>query len=244
MQPYIFFDAGSTLVFPDFLFLRQAALCRGYDLELPRWERATAEFGHFYDEAIKNDLDHWGVDYFVAWVLERLGIADEDVAPLAAEAQAADSERGLWRHVYPWVPSTLQHLASHGYRMSVISNADGRVKQGLQELGLAGYFEEIFDSHVVGYHKPDRRLFDHALDRLGLKPSECLYVGDLYYVDILGANRAGIAAIHLDPYRLYNGFAGVHIPSVEAMPGLLQQELDLQGADFFPLRGYQGQPIC
>jgi putative hydrolase of the HAD superfamily len=224
------------LVFPDHSFLRQAALCRGYDLALPRWERVACEFGQFYDEAIRSGQDHWGVDYFVAWMLERLGVAEEDISPLAAEALASDRERSLWRYVYPWLRGTLQRLASRGYRMSVISNADGRVKQGFQELGLAGYFEEIFDSHLVGYQKPDRRLFQHAMGAFGLQPSECLYVGDLYYVDVLGANRAGVAAIHLDPYGLYEDLPGVHIPSVAALPGFLEQGLDLRGEEFLPLR--------
>ena len=71
----------------------------------------------------------------------------------------------------------------------------------------------------------------------GLQPSECLYVGDLYYVDVLGANRAGMAAIHLDPFGLYSDIPGVHIPSVAALPEFLARGLDLQGGQFFPLRG-------
>jgi putative hydrolase of the HAD superfamily len=100
---------------------------------------------------------------------------------------------------------------------------------------LRRYFDKVFDSHLVGYAKPDVRLFQHALAALGLRPAECLFVGDVYYVDVLGANRAGIAAIHLDPYGLYGGWAGYRVPNIAALPDLMAQHPDLTEEGFFPL---------
>jgi HAD superfamily hydrolase (TIGR01549 family) len=236
VQPYIFLDAGWTLVFPDYPLLGQVARQHGYEIAQPFWERAVAEFARDYDEAIKNGEDRWGVLYFLQWTLRRLGVQGEDANAIAREVEKHDREKSLWCYVYPWAHRTLESLTSQGYRLSVISNADGRVKQGFQELGLARYFEEIFDSRIVGYQKPDVRLFQHAMSTLGLEPSGCLYVGDLYYVDVLGANRAEIAAIHLDPYDLYSGLPGIHIPSMAALPEYLGQGWDLQREEFFPLR--------
>lgn len=236
MQPYVFFDAGWTLVFPDYPILRRATSQHGYDIAQPRWERAMAEFTRYYDDACSRGEDRWGVPHFLTWVLRRVGVERRHVPAIARLLQGLDAHRSLWHYAYPWVYETLDGLAGSGYRMSVISNADGRVREGFEALGLAGYFEEIFDSHIVGYAKPDARLFEHAMATVDVPAAECLYVGDLYYVDILGANGAGMAAVHLDPFDLYQGLPGVHIHSVAALFDLLSQAPDLREERFFPLR--------
>ncbi len=236
MQPYVFFDAGWTLVFPDYALLRRVTSQHGYDIAQPRWERAMAEFTHYYDEACSRGEDRWGVVYSLTWVLRKVGVERRHVPPIARLLEGLDAQRSLWRYAYSWVYETLDRLAESGYRMSVISNADGRVEEGFEALGLAGYFEHIFDSHIVGYAKPDARLFEHAMATVGVPAGECLYVGDLYYVDILGANSAGVAAVHLDPFALYQGLPGVHIPNIAALPDLLSHAPHLQEERFFPLR--------
>ncbi len=107
--------------------------------------------------------------------------------------------------------------------MSVVSNADGRVEEILKEVGIAPYFERIFDSAVVGIEKPDPDIFRLVLDALTLSPEDAIYVGDRVAVDVLGANRAGIPAVHLDPAGLYNDWPGVHIPTLGALPGFLDR---------------------
>jgi putative hydrolase of the HAD superfamily len=159
------------------------------------------------------------------------------IVPIAEALQQQDAQRSLWSYPYPWVYETLDGLTEQGYRMSVISNADGRVRAGFEALGLAHYFEDIFDSHIVGYAKPDARLFEHAMKAVGARAAECLYVGDLYYVDVLGANRSGMAAVHVDRYGLYDGLPGVRIPTVASLPEFLASAPDLSSGDLFPLRG-------
>jgi FMN phosphatase YigB (HAD superfamily) len=51
------------------------------------------------------------------------------------------------------------------------------------------------DSGVLGIEKPDPRIFQAALQALRVAPEEALYVGDLYEVDVLGAQSAGIEAV-------------------------------------------------
>jgi FMN phosphatase YigB (HAD superfamily) len=68
---------------------------------------------------------------------------------------------------------------------------------------LAQYFDVLIDSKLVGFEKPDPRIFQPALAGLGVAPEEALYVGDLYEVDVIGARRAGMAAVLLDPGGLH-----------------------------------------
>ena len=70
--------------------------------------------------------------------------------------------------------------------MGVISNADGRMEDALEGRGLRGTVEFVIDSEVVGVEKPDSRIFE-AGARLGPTAEACVYVGDLYPVDYVGA---------------------------------------------------------
>lgn len=235
MQPYLLLDAGWTLLFPDYRIVRQVALQHGHDIPEERLRRVAASVIRDYDELLKCGRAEWDVPGFFGWVLERAGVKEPHVRAIARQLEIRNAEDSLWACTYPSVHEALARLAARGYRMSVISNADGRVADDMKELDLARYFEAIFDSHIIGYAKPDPRLFEHAMAQLGLRPAECLYVGDVYFIDVLGANRAGIAAVHLDPYGLYNGWPGIHIPDVAALPDLLGYDRDLRNQEFFPL---------
>jgi putative hydrolase of the HAD superfamily len=105
------------------------------------------------------------------------------------------------------------------YRLGVVSNADGRVAELLQRLGLAELVEFVIDSHVVGVSKPDPRIFRMGADRFGLEPEQCLYVGDLYAIDVLGARAAGLQPLLLDPFgRLAQWDDVDRIASVAELP--------------------------
>jgi FMN phosphatase YigB (HAD superfamily) len=105
--------------------------------------------------------------------------------------------------------------------MSVVSNSGGNVAHQIADLGLSSYFDEVFDSHPLGVEKPDPRIFQLVLANLGLRPAECLFVGDVFMVDVIGANAAGIAAIHLDPLDLYAGWPGIHTRDLQSFADAL-----------------------
>ena len=234
MQPYLLLDAGGTVLFPDHQTIGQVIHEHGYHVPEERLKRSMGEFIRQYDERLRSDgQTQFG---FYEWVLEQAGVEQTRIPLIVKQLDLMDAERCLWTYSYPWAHEALTRLIAQGYRMSIISNADGRVEMELGKAGLAGSFEKIFDSHIVGYAKPDVRLFQHAMTTLGLQPEQCLYVGDVYYVDVLGTNRSGIAAVHLDPYGLYDGWAGYHIPNVAALPDFLAQGLELRDERFFPLR--------
>jgi len=233
VQPYLLLDAGGTILFPNQRVVRQIILEHGYDIPEEQLKLLMTRFVRYIDGLLKDDgQPHWS---FYEWVLEQAGMASQVIPAVTKDLQEADARASLWDLTYPWVHETLATLTGQGYRISVISNATGRVEAGLRDAGLGQYLEKVFDSYVVGYAKPDVRLFQHALTTLGLRPEECLFVGDVYYVDVLGANRSGIAAVHLDPYGLYEGWAGYRIPNVAGLCSLLAQHPDLRERMFFPL---------
>ncbi len=61
----------------------------------------------------------------------------------------------------------------------------------------------VVDSGAVGVEKPDPAIFRIALERAGVSAAEAMHVGDLFPVDVVGARRAGLEPVLLDPLGRY-----------------------------------------
>ncbi len=198
----VLFDAGNTLVSLDrdrtLSILREA----GVKTDLDRLARAELAARLALDRTVGPGSS--GTEPEV-W-REYLGTLFRESGVPASRAEAVGRmivdehvETHLWTHVHPETPGTLKVLLGRGYRLAVISNADGRMEGVLRAAGLREFFEFVIDSHEVGWEKPDRRIFQEACRRLALPPEACLYVGDLFNVDVRGARGAGLHAVLLDP---------------------------------------------
>lgn len=162
-------------------------------------------FGRAYEAAV-DEVQRWilanpkstdaeRMPLFVGTILAHLEVPAAERRRVAGAIGAEHKRANLWSRSAEDAAATLQALRERGYRLAVISNADGRVRGLLEEAGLSGYFEFVVDSKEVGVEKPDRRIFHEATGRLGLPPSACAYVGDIYEIDVLGARGAGLEAI-------------------------------------------------
>ena len=92
----------------------------------------------------------------------------------------------------------LQELSSR-FRLGIVSNFYGNLGRVCLEIGLAPFMSVVVDSARVGFTKPDPRIFQAALTRLQLDPSEAVFVGDSLYRDMEGAKRLGMRHIWLVP---------------------------------------------
>ena len=153
---------------------------------------------------------------FLAAILEDLGVPPEERRDASARIAAEHRRSNLWSRAYADAASTLEALARRGYRMGVVSNADGRVRGLLQRAGLAPFLEIVVDSSEVGFEKPDPRIFQAATARLDLPPERCAYVGDIYEIDVVGARAAGLRALLIG-----SGAAPEGTERVERLPDLL-----------------------
>ncbi|MGI6254802.1 MAG: HAD family hydrolase [Acutalibacter sp.] len=111
---------------------------------------------------------------------------------------------------FPFAVQALQQLRDRGVKTGLISNWDPSCRRVLQETGLAPYLDPIVVSSEVGVEKPDPRIFRRALELSGDRPENCLYVGDNYYDDGVGASGVGMAYCILNPRRL--GIEELDIP--------------------------------
>lgn len=99
------------------------------------------------------------------------------------------------RALRPQVPALLHTLRARGFRLGVISNiiSRGFVEHQLGAYGIRDFFDVVLASSIVGWRKPNPRIFLEAARRLNIPPAECAYVGDTISRDVSGARRAGYA---------------------------------------------------
>ena len=81
------------------------------------------------------------------------------------------------------------------HRLAVVSNFDytPTARMVLEREGVADLFETILVSDAVGWRKPAPRIFEQALQAMGLTPSAALFVGDRADIDVVGAQGVGHA---------------------------------------------------
>jgi putative hydrolase of the HAD superfamily len=122
---------------------------------------------------------------------------------------------------YPDAPDTLRELRSRGLRLVVASNWDCSLPDVLEQAGLAELVDGVVTSAIVGATKPDRRLFDVALEAAGCDAPQAMHVGDSLENDVQGARAAGIEPVLLDRGggAPYDGVTT--IASLVELPGLL-----------------------
>jgi hypothetical protein len=91
----------------------------------------------------------------------------------------------------PEARDVLTRARAAGLRIAVVSNASGGwVGRVLEREGV---------EFVAPAHKPGRDGFVAACRKLGVRPSQAVFVGDQMITDVVGAQRAGLRAILLEP---------------------------------------------
>jgi putative hydrolase of the HAD superfamily len=113
----------------------------------------------------------------------------------------AEMSRGISRcrlRLYPHVREVLDVLRER-YPLAVVTDAQSAYARGeLHKVGLLDYFDPIIVSGDHGYRKPDRRLFQFALDGMGVAAEATLYVGNDMHRDIFGAREIGMKTVMFD----------------------------------------------
>jgi putative hydrolase of the HAD superfamily len=89
------------------------------------------------------------------------------------------------------------------YELHIITNGFDEIQEiKLKSGAIDHYFKEIISSGLVGFRKPDKRIFDYALEVTGAIPEESLMIGDNPVSDIKGAHLAGIDQVFYNPNAL------------------------------------------
>ncbi len=90
------------------------------------------------------------------------------------------------------------------YKLGAISNglSDTQIHK-LKKLNIHDYFESIIISDEHEFKKPEAEIFWESAKELGFKAEDCLYVGNSYNGDVIGADNAGMITCWLNPSRTH-----------------------------------------
>ena len=88
---------------------------------------------------------------------------------------------------------------SNDYKLGLLSNSWLEApRQALRDNGYGRWFDVMICSFDIGVPKPDPRIFEFALDLLGVRAQEAVMVGDSLEADVKGALGAGMRAVLID----------------------------------------------
>ena len=155
------------------------------NLELGRFD---PEKRHLFQIEIPNTM-------FTPYLYESLGIK------IALSNSEIDTV--FWNAAAPGVPTEgirefLRYLKNKGIRTGVISNicyAPSVVAEHINRLLPENTFEFIITSSNFIFRKPNKRIFDLALEKAELQPDEVWYIGDQYECDVKGSLNAGLQPV-------------------------------------------------
>jgi putative hydrolase of the HAD superfamily len=202
----VVFDAGHTLLEMDYARLTAYLVSRGHALGEARVTEAErrARMRLDVERAAQSSRVRTGEGRYVRYLVEYLGIVDDVERTAIAEwRRGFNAPIGLCHQADGEAAKALQHARDMGLVVGVISNSNGSVQRALDIAGLAVHLEFVIDSSVVGITKPDPRIFELGARAARATPEEIAYIGDSYFVDVVGARRAGLGAVLFDPGRVW-----------------------------------------
>jgi len=207
----ITFDLWGTLIHdqdpPEKIAKRRAIILgalaeAGHPFELEEYRAGIRAANRIAKDRIERERVDIGPEQRWNLVTHELGIRDgevpfERIAPAYVDVTV--------EFLPPLLPDVAETLAAlHGQvKIGLICNTGftggDPLRRVLDIHGIAPYFDVLTFSNEFGYLKPDPRIFQYTLERLGVNASESLHVGDLEDADVAGARAVGMYAARYAP---------------------------------------------
>ena len=167
---WIFFDVGSTLVDETEAYdHRVRDIIAGTDITFQEFDDMRIALARQGLDGNSAAIKHFG--------LTKTPWHSEDEVP------------------YPDAKSTLAALIQMGYKLGIIANQKLGTAERLENWGLRQYFDVIAASAEIGYAKPDKRIFEKALEMAGCTARESVMVGDRLDNDMIPTKALGMRTV-------------------------------------------------
>jgi putative hydrolase of the HAD superfamily len=169
------------------------------------FDRYFRNFEHYFDLYAKRNLELWdqygkgiitkdelSLERFLH-PLKQVGIDD---AQLATEIGKEYLDLLPTRtELVPFARELLEYLYAK-YPLTIVSNGFIEVQyRKLKACNLEKYFTHVVLSEASGALKPDKKIFEYALQLNNAAAAETIMIGDSFEADIRGAQNAGIDQI-------------------------------------------------
>lgn len=151
------------------------------------WDRYTKGF-------IKQDELRWKRMWLALLDFKR---ADE---PLARQMAVQFLEQlPTKNNLFPYTVEILGYLQQKNYRMHLVTNGFEKVQHHkIQQAGLHHFFEEVVTSEGSNSLKPNKEIFEYALNKTGATVEESIMIGDNQDADIQGGINAGMDTVFVN----------------------------------------------
>lgn len=201
----IFFDLGWTLVYPpsgDWEFTQPAQKLFNWEVyqSLPKERTAAVRKeandyleAHHHISTLEEEYDRM-LQYFtiVAQKLPELGATRQDIEATALEkVYQSQHTYNLMEDAIP----TLEALKGR-CKLGIISDTWPSIVPVLERFGILPYFDAITYSFQLGCFKPNPRMFQDALSKMGLPAQECVFIDDVAR-NLEGAVKVGIQPVQI-----------------------------------------------
>jgi putative hydrolase of the HAD superfamily len=226
----VFFDVGNTLLYPYpsvSEVVREILAEEGHIHDLHAIDAYMPLVDDYYEDRYREDDTFWTDEdeTSAVWVgmysllCRKLGI-EVDAERIARRVYDEFGRPERWRP-YDDVAPALTRVRERGLRVGLISNWDRRLERLFQGLGLMPLIDTVVSSADVGLRKPDPRIFELALDRLGVAPVDAAHVGDHYYADVVGAGSIGMVPVLIDRHGGEPRVRVTYIRTLDELDGVL-----------------------
>ena len=139
----------------------------------------------------ERSVGKYSIEEGLELVLKRLGIYSKEKVELAA-----GKRRQALGDTFSAIPQEtfdmLDMLKERGIKIGLITNTFSDERDMIRESRLFPYFDVALISYEQGILKPDQKLYGLMTEKLGVKPDECLYVGDGGSRELYAAREAGM----------------------------------------------------
>ena len=209
MQRYknLFIDLDDTIY--DFSSASREAFMETY--ELLHYDRFFDSFNHYYSIYEPYNLELWHIygegkitkeelnKRRYSYPLEVVGIKDQELADtFCCEALGRIPTKN---RLIDGAIELLEYLRPK-YKMYILSNGFKELQSHkMRTAGIDKYFDALILSEDIGVNKPNRELYEYALEKTGSKLEESIMIGDMFETDIVGAANIGMKQIYFNPKK-------------------------------------------
>jgi putative hydrolase of the HAD superfamily len=194
---FIYFDAANTLIHKPDLWLKFDEVLKKYNYEidpqtLRRNHKLTSERIKFPDNTSKEFYSLFNKE-----VLISLGISptEEIINDIFNNCTYL-----AWKKF-----DDVDFLKEIKIPLGIISNFNISLKEKITKI-IDIPFAEFIVSEEQTFSKPDKRLYEYAIQKINIPPQEILYIGDSIKLDIEPANSLGMQTLLIDRDLIYPDF--------------------------------------
>lgn len=209
---FLSLDAGGTVIFLDHARVARWLSARGIEVPVAtlvdtegQAKRRLESTGGMVDVpfAAQDAPGAAGWGRMVGTMLALAGVEEAALGELLDGLWVEHVRRNLWSVVPAGLFEALDAVRARGVQVVIVSNSEGMLDRLFAELGLLPHLDRVIDSGLVGFEKPDPRIFAVAL--AGVAPDRALHLGDTFATDVLGARSAGLRCALIDEVGHYAG---------------------------------------